>query len=1319
MKRSFLLAAIGAVLCFVVSCQKTPSAELSVGSNEFSVDASGGSVNVSVSTNVDLTVRISAGWVTQAGSPSGGSGTYGFTVARNDTYDARTATITFSNGEAGVSETITVTQAQQDAIIPGGLEYTLFYEEQTFSLPVTANVDFTVSVSGGDWIKSIGTKGLTTRDSRFSIAENTGKKSREAVITITAASLKQSIKVEQLPTTHFPVTDGEWDNSIDLTDRITKEKAEIIRQLHQKGITDAGTIAKQLYDNVSGIIWAKASADGSSISFLQRDSVKGTIRLYDPVFHSSSQNANASALATRSTTSSDDKTVVIKKGGKALILAPHQNQFDKPLDDWYNILDQFFDVDSLKNSHATAEYFLGENLYDYDFILIDTHGTVFEDEYVILETGSPYDKSIRRTLKKKGYTGEYIITSEGEDGISYLCMTPDFLFGGSFDNAAVILSACHSAETRTMVHRFRSQGAAFVSGTSRTTSALALRVYVDNMLNCLKNGLSVDDAHNYSATSSLAREWTDDIIEKRRNTAGGGVSENDLPSLAIFDNIVSFYEPRIDYFFMDSHPSLNKPEGSSLSWTCPLNSFSTEWRTIHRFIYNPVIKDTKIDHYESYLGKSFPYSIVYKLYIDGDYYSKTSGKTITVKNLPSGEHKAFVVASVVGEDDEEIASFESNEVSFDVKAETVAVTGVTLDKSTLKLNVKETYQLVPTVKPSNATNKEVTWKSSNSAIATVSDDGTVTAVKAGTARITCTTRDGNKSAVCSVTVTNTTVSVTGVTLDKTTLKLNVKETYQLVPTVKPSNATNKEVTWKSSNSTVATVSDDGTVTAVKAGTARIICTTKDGNKTAQCNVTVTDDPGPGGDISVSKVTISPATVNLTVGDSHQFSVKVDPADATNQEVTWSSSDPTIASVDSKGLVTGKAEGKATITVTSKDGGLTSKATVTVSSKVIPVTGVTVSPSSMSMEIGESKSLTITVKPSDASNNTYTVTSDNTGVVVIDSDNSLVAKGAGTANVTVTTSDGGFTGKCVVTVSKPQMTIEASPTSLSFGKVNVGESASKTFSIKNTGKAEVKVSGISAPEGYSVDATTPLSIGVGQSKTITVTFTPTDGKAYNGTVTISSDAESQPKVTLTGTGVKQSSETFQAVDLGLSVKWSNMNLGATKPEDYGDYYAWGEIEPKESYDYDNYKWYKSYRINYYLTKYCSEKEIGYEGFTDGKFVLDLEDDAAHVKLGGGWRLPTKADIQELGKCTFEIATVNGVKGCKIIGPNGNSIFIPSAGYYEGSFLKEAGNECWCWTSLLYNSENANSLRIRVDTTTPDPQIKPWSRPYGLSIRPVKE
>ena len=172
----------------------------------------------------------------------------------------------------------------------------------------------------------------------------------------------------------------------------------------------------------------------------------------------------------------------------------------------------------------------------------------------------------------------------------------------------------------------------------------------------------------------------------------------------------------------------------------------------------------------------------------------------------------------------------------------VAVTGITLDQTTLELKEGQSATLSATITPENATDKTVTWSSSDETIATVSSTGTVSAVKEGSATITVTTKDGNKTATCTVTVTKDTetVAVTSVSLDKTSLTLEKDQTAVLTATVAPDNATDKTVTWSSSEETVATVSSDGTVTAIGAGEATITVTTKDGNKTATCTVTVTD-----------------------------------------------------------------------------------------------------------------------------------------------------------------------------------------------------------------------------------------------------------------------------------------------------------------------------------------------------------------------------------------------------------------------------------------------------------------------------------------------
>jgi formylglycine-generating enzyme required for sulfatase activity len=199
----------------------------------------------------------------------------------------------------------------------------------------------------------------------------------------------------------------------------------------------------------------------------------------------------------------------------------------------------------------------------------------------------------------------------------------------------------------------------------------------------------------------------------------------------------------------------------------------------------------------------------------------------------------------------------------------VSVTGVTLNKTGTSLTVGGTETLTATVAPANAANKTVTWSSSNTATATV-NNGIVTAVAAGTANITVKTEDGGFTAACSVTVISASVPATGVTLNKTTASLTVGGTETLTATVAPANATNKIVTWESSNTAVATVSG-GMVTAVSAGTADITVTTADGGFTATCSVTVTQSSTT---VSIEMVQIPGGSFEMgnpdtSVGDSDE------------------------------------------------------------------------------------------------------------------------------------------------------------------------------------------------------------------------------------------------------------------------------------------------------------------------------------------------------------------------------------------------------------------------------------------------------------------
>ena len=263
----------------------------------------------------------------------------------------------------------------------------------------------------------------------------------------------------------------------------------------------------------------------------------------------------------------------------------------------------------------------------------------------------------------------------------------------------------------------------------------------------------------------------------------------------------------------------------------------------------------------------------------------------------------------------------------------VDVTSVTLNEHELDLNVGETFQLSATVLPANATNKSVSYNTNLSGVATVSETGLVTAVSDGTATIRVITNSGAKIDECVVNVSTPEVPVTGVSLSRTSLEMEVGDAQMVYAHVEPTNATNQEVDWQSSNLDVATV-EDGYIEAVGEGTATITVTTVDGNFEASLTVTVSDGGGSE-TVAVTGVTLSNNSLELEVGDTFQLSAPVSPSNATNKSVTWSTGENLFATVSESGLVTAVNAGTTNVTVTTVDGGFTASCTVTVSDKEVP------------------------------------------------------------------------------------------------------------------------------------------------------------------------------------------------------------------------------------------------------------------------------------------------------------------------------------------------------------------------------------------------
>lgn len=411
--------------------------------------------------------------------------------------------------------------------------------------------------------------------------------------------------------------------------------------------------------------------------------------------------------------------------------------------------------------------------------------------------------------------------------------------------------------------------------------------------------------------------------------------------------------------------------------------------------------------------------------------SNSQVATVSENGLVTGVKAGTTVITATSKDNPSVKA------TCTVTVENIPVESVTLNKTTLTLVEGNTATLTATVKPDNAFDKTPTWSSSNPEVATVSDKGVVTAVKAGTATITA--KCGEKSASCAVTVTPQHVDVTGVTLDKTNLSMTVGDTQTLTATVAPANASNPSVTWSSDNTSVATVNNSGIVTAKSAGNATITVTTIDGGKTATCQVSVAPPP-----VQVTSITLSQTSATLAYGQTLKLTATVLPADAADPSITWTSSNSKVASVSDGTVTAGSTAGTATITAKSTSNQkVSATCTITVKSKIVNVNGVSLNYVNLNLYVGQSKKLTATVTPSNADNKEVVWSVAQGGIVRVDQTGTVTGLRAGTSTVFVMTVDGGYQKTCSVTVTRNEVDhVELDKTSL---VLKVGE----TYDLKAT------------------------------------------------------------------------------------------------------------------------------------------------------------------------------------------------------------------------------------------------------------------------------
>lgn len=284
-----------------------------------------------------------------------------------------------------------------------------------------------------------------------------------------------------------------------------------------------------------------------------------------------------------------------------------------------------------------------------------------------------------------------------------------------------------------------------------------------------------------------------------------------------------------------------------------------------------------------------------------------------------------------------------------------------------------------------------------------------------------------------------------------------------------------------------------------------------------------------------------------------------------------------------------------------------------------------------------------------------------------------------------------------------------------------------------------ISGCKKKETYTVTFNANGGIGTmteqtfteGEAQALTRNAFTYDGHTFSGwnTVQSGSGASYTDGQTITATAdltlyaqweniTRGQSNGHDWVDLGLpsGTKWATCNVGAETIEGYGNYYAWGETEPKEIYDWNNYRWCNGLENS--LIKYCNSSDFSNNGFVDTLTVLELDDDVATVNWGTNWRMPTQYEMIELfSECSHEWITLNGINGRKFTGPNGNSIFLPAAGLRKDNDMSYVGSEVYYWTSTLppYYTNQNSAWALYFKNNTCD-LTGPY-RYYGIVVRPV--
>ena len=358
-----------------------------------------------------------------------------------------------------------------------------------------------------------------------------------------------------------------------------------------------------------------------------------------------------------------------------------------------------------------------------------------------------------------------------------------------------------------------------------------------------------------------------------------------------------------------------------------------------------------------------------------------------------------------------ITASSSNDVkticNVEVKKKVIAVESIKIKEQT-SLIEGGSEKLKVTFVPNNATNKKITWSSSNTDIAVVDSNGKVTAKKSGTVVIIAKSSN-NKTSKCTVVIDKKIIEVAGVSLDKKSITLEEERTTILNASVTPKNATDQNIVFESKNLSVATVDQDGKVTAIKEGNTQIVARSTNG-KEAVCNITVEKKK-----IYATEIKLDKTALSIPLDGTYTLKATILPNNTTDKKVVWSSSNRTVALVDSNGKITPIKVGSTTITAKTSNGKI---ATCEVTITKIKIQSITLNTSNTILEKGKTKTVKVSITPSNASNNSIKWTSSNTAVASVDENGNVKALSYGQTTIKASAQDGSGKSASFVLIVKP-------------------------------------------------------------------------------------------------------------------------------------------------------------------------------------------------------------------------------------------------------------------------------------------------------------